>query len=152
MNSNKNLEQHSQNIIATEYQGAVPPPGMLEQFNKVNPTYADKIMQMAIDASQRQNDMVLNQRLQIEGDQRLREKEIEASKELKDKQISGMNSDRMFQNVISLLGLLFTAAMCFFLLYVAKQRLDAGETFTATIIALVPLLVVVVGVFKFGRK
>ena len=45
-----------------------------------------------------------------------------------------------------------TAVLCFFLLYVAKQRLDIGETFTATIIALIPLLVVVVGVFKAGTK
>lgn len=38
-------------LVTSHYEGVVPPPEMLEQFNRVNPTYADKIMQMALEAS-----------------------------------------------------------------------------------------------------
>ncbi len=139
-------------LVTSHYEGVVPPPEMLEQFNRVNPTYADKIMQMALEASKRQNDMVENQRRQIDGDVMLRQKEIEENSRLKRMMISGENSDKMFKNILSLIGIVCTAVMCIFLLYVAKQRLNAGETFQATVIGIIPVLVVGIGAFRNGRK
>ena len=139
-------------ILTTAYQGNVPPPDMLEAFNRINSGYSDKIIGMALAASARQDELVKNQRAQIENDHDIRDKEVAANERLKTIELNGRNRDSMMKNISSLVGVVSASVVCFVLLYFAFLLLQADKTGYALGMASPVIGATLVAAIKILRK
>lgn len=139
-------------IVATEYQGNVPPPGMLEAFNRINPKYSDDLFAMALAASARQDKLVDNQRAQIDNERELRDKEIASNERLKTLEIKGINRDAMMKNIVALVGAMSASAVCIALLYFSYILLTTDRTGAALGMASPVLGCALVAAIKILRK
>ena len=139
-------------LVATSYQGSVPPPEMLKKFNEVNPSYSDDIMNMAKAASERQTALVENQRMQIQNDLVIREKEIETTKNLREREIRSRDRNMLFANIITLIGLLAGIGLCAFLMYLSYMLLKADKSGYALATASPVIGVALVAAIKLLKK
>ena len=134
------------------YQGSVPPPAMLSEFEKVNISFPERIFKMAEEAGERQMKQLENQKMQIELDAQNRKLEIEASERLKTMEIKARNRDFVFKNVIAAIGLLAGIAVCGALLFMSYMLLQSDKTGSALIAASPVLGAALVASIKILRK
>lgn len=117
------------------YQGNVPPPAMMKDFGSLDPSFPERLFKMAEDSGNRQMKQLENQELQIRLDADNRQKEIEASKEIKIADIKGRNRDNFFKNTIAFIGVVAAIGICFALLYFSYVLLKADNTGAALAMA-----------------
>ena len=107
---------------------------------------------MAKAASERQTALVENQRMQIQNDLVIREKEIETTKNLREKEIRSRDRNMLFANIITLIGLLAGIGLCTFLMYLSYMLLKADKSGYALATASPVIGVALVAAIKLLKK